>query len=466
MSSPTHCGAHCCGSRLSPFPELLASNDMPTDSQAADISSAIERARTDLISFQRSIEAFIQSHAAILAPIRRVPNEILAELFAHCVDVTKPLDPLAGDAWVISRVCRRWRAVALACPELWSHFAVSEKPMKHLQDFICIQLERVPHPAPLYIRFRDPYTPLADIMDLFLAVHDRWQDVAFFSHHNFTQFVEHACRIPFPRLRKLQLYSSVLKSLQKDETTFDIVDSFPALVEVLLELRYRHFPSQLHLPWSQLRRCTLWEARTSDVLRILALLPTSSSASVLGAEHDRFAAAPPSPTESQINSLELDYCHPLFNTNLFGVLRAPALKKLALNHGYQPACRPSKVLSFLGRSGCALEHLRVQGGVNSRASVLGFLAGVNELERLDVDGITDLPEVLEALGSGTGEVSLMVPNLKTLAVRATSALEGLDVLRLLESRNPTVRKVSFDRWKWEFPDSPEIGERLDVVILV
>ncbi|KAK0207282.1 hypothetical protein IW262DRAFT_1282243 [Armillaria fumosa] len=59
----------------------------------------------------------------ILSPSRRLPPELLTEIFLRCSSLcdrrSSPLDP-HGLPWTLSHVCRKWRAVAIATPELWS----------------------------------------------------------------------------------------------------------------------------------------------------------------------------------------------------------------------------------------------------------------------------------------------------------------------------------------------------------
>ncbi|KAJ7646532.1 hypothetical protein FB45DRAFT_711947, partial [Roridomyces roridus] len=55
----------------------------------------------------------------ILSPVRRLPNELLVEIFT--VMVRDGFDKKHFEhPWVPSRVCRRWSAVALGTPSLWS----------------------------------------------------------------------------------------------------------------------------------------------------------------------------------------------------------------------------------------------------------------------------------------------------------------------------------------------------------
>ncbi|KAK0462135.1 hypothetical protein IW261DRAFT_1614065 [Armillaria novae-zelandiae] len=63
----------------------------------------------------------------ILSPCRRLPNELLTNIFIHCSlrdRYRSPLDPRALH-WTLSHVCRKWREVAIGTPEIWSHIQLS-----------------------------------------------------------------------------------------------------------------------------------------------------------------------------------------------------------------------------------------------------------------------------------------------------------------------------------------------------
>ncbi|KAJ7739686.1 hypothetical protein DFH07DRAFT_892367, partial [Mycena maculata] len=64
-----------------------------------------------------------QQHKVFIAPIRRIPPELLAEVFMHSVDLearaahTHP-NPITPPL-ILGEICREWRAIALSTPRLW-----------------------------------------------------------------------------------------------------------------------------------------------------------------------------------------------------------------------------------------------------------------------------------------------------------------------------------------------------------
>ncbi|KAJ7627847.1 hypothetical protein DFH06DRAFT_1057715, partial [Mycena polygramma] len=94
------------------------------ETQVASLDEAVAsilRRRTDIL---RSVEA----HKVVFSPIRRVPPEILGEIFSsvvhatfHFGDISQVKPPVSRHApWLLTRVCRHWAAVALETPALWS----------------------------------------------------------------------------------------------------------------------------------------------------------------------------------------------------------------------------------------------------------------------------------------------------------------------------------------------------------
>jgi hypothetical protein len=83
------------------------------------------------LSLERSsLETSINSHVSLLSPIRRLPNELLSEIFLsreHDVLLSanttpsRPFTNLYDDSlWHILQVCAHWRSIALSTPKLWN----------------------------------------------------------------------------------------------------------------------------------------------------------------------------------------------------------------------------------------------------------------------------------------------------------------------------------------------------------
>ncbi|RDB16863.1 hypothetical protein Hypma_002500 [Hypsizygus marmoreus] len=88
-----------------------------------DDELALLQARAASIQEQRtSYLAKIQEYQTTIAPHRKLPVEMLGEVFSACCP--EPLHvPFQRDRtpWTLTRVCRQWRQVAFSTTGLWSH---------------------------------------------------------------------------------------------------------------------------------------------------------------------------------------------------------------------------------------------------------------------------------------------------------------------------------------------------------
>ncbi|KAK0491703.1 hypothetical protein EDD18DRAFT_1334584 [Armillaria luteobubalina] len=120
--------------------KLLQMNALPTPIERKSLEAALSEApdriaeldslilsTTSLLRYltnDRNQALENQANAKkILSPSRRLPTELLTDIFIRCSSLRdrsdSPLDPSAFP-WTLSHVCRKWREVAIATPELWS----------------------------------------------------------------------------------------------------------------------------------------------------------------------------------------------------------------------------------------------------------------------------------------------------------------------------------------------------------
>ncbi|KAF8191003.1 hypothetical protein K438DRAFT_1591745, partial [Mycena galopus ATCC 62051] len=74
----------------------------------------------------------------ILLPVERPPNEVLALIFKEAAESPLALRKIPVPL-TVSRVCQRWRAVALSSAELWTTIRISER---HRLNAATLFLER------------------------------------------------------------------------------------------------------------------------------------------------------------------------------------------------------------------------------------------------------------------------------------------------------------------------------------
>ncbi|KAF8965951.1 hypothetical protein BDZ97DRAFT_741370 [Flammula alnicola] len=139
-----------------PTPYLLCSNIPPSESEATLIYAVIAEAKAEeqrlsnllpdrpdsgsaswkMAAKHKIAQAakFIHAHEAIISPIRRMPPEILQEIFSFILEhstlehsIRNPYRRVTRDLpWTLSQVCQSWRATALSLPFLWNHLPTLE----------------------------------------------------------------------------------------------------------------------------------------------------------------------------------------------------------------------------------------------------------------------------------------------------------------------------------------------------
>lgn len=75
------------------------------------------------------VTTICRSKKPIPSPISRLPEEVLLLVFLHhtrSANITHQYDPLTWTAY--TRVCARWRAIALQCSRLWRYICLSVAP--------------------------------------------------------------------------------------------------------------------------------------------------------------------------------------------------------------------------------------------------------------------------------------------------------------------------------------------------
>ncbi|KAJ7623808.1 hypothetical protein FB45DRAFT_115733 [Roridomyces roridus] len=68
----------------------------------------------------------LQKNISITSPLRRMPPEVLAEVFFWTLpEEYKEPAKIDQSPWVLGHICSRWRTIALSIPFLWSKFYIA-----------------------------------------------------------------------------------------------------------------------------------------------------------------------------------------------------------------------------------------------------------------------------------------------------------------------------------------------------
>ncbi|KAF7299767.1 hypothetical protein HMN09_00982600 [Mycena chlorophos] len=109
-------------------------NYCPTDDELQQIKSLLVEARTRLARIEQERDALageIAAYEALISPIRRIPDDVLEEIFSACLPSDRNCAMSASDApLLLGRVCGRWRNVAFRTPSLWYSLHIAQPAVR------------------------------------------------------------------------------------------------------------------------------------------------------------------------------------------------------------------------------------------------------------------------------------------------------------------------------------------------
>jgi hypothetical protein len=120
------------------FVALLRNNNIPRESTIREVKESLKAPLIELqeieIEIQRlcelvetmkikreAIQKRIDDHNIILSSVRRLPLDVLHEIFFHCLPTHRnPIMSSSESPVLLTRICSSWRAIALSSPRIWS----------------------------------------------------------------------------------------------------------------------------------------------------------------------------------------------------------------------------------------------------------------------------------------------------------------------------------------------------------
>ncbi|KAK0215753.1 hypothetical protein IW262DRAFT_1465468 [Armillaria fumosa] len=296
----------------------------------------------------------LENHRSIYAPIRRLPRDVLIEIF-HLVYALSNLGrcaywalgarihdslDLSGPLWVLGRVCGLWRDTLHTSPASWARNVVLKSPFsEHAPEILQTYLEHTgDHPLNLIVTCDRPDVGTSKIMSLIVQSCYRWKNVCIFTHITHTHCLDSISHLPVLQTIKLDVLED-----HNFDYRLDMCLNAPQLCRVSLQSQGIR---QVRLPPS----ITHYSGCITGVedfqllsylpeLRICCLRPFWKSSVQLR-------------VEAPVIMAELRHLH-VECVDFVDFIAAPLLQHLAVS-GYterHSAC----ITSFLHRSGCHLE---------------------------------------------------------------------------------------------------------------
>ncbi|KAJ7771664.1 hypothetical protein B0H16DRAFT_1514261, partial [Mycena metata] len=471
----------------SPFQSIIALEEIPTPSETAAIreftrdtdaeiawrEQAIDRLLCEVAELRRCSE----QHEFIIAPIRRVPPEILAAIFLqlaaieaqnsrHSMDyslydglvekkyMARPL--LHRAPLIFGEVSRAWRKISLSTPRLWSSISLrcGNKELQTNSALCAAWLKRAGS-LPLSIRFSRPSIqeePIShgvtrnyqDLLETILPYSNRWRFV-------------HFENLPAP--------------------TYDIIDSLPLnSVPILESLSVEHLAGPRHTmlqdtPWAKLKiapkltHLSFAKIRAANIVvhRESPTFPFSQLTQIevgdcsadqcleilgqaLSAVACKFTVTETSAESSQhqpiihprLHTLKLDVYTNLHS--LWSHLTCSVLSTLSVDTNSQGSPFFQGFPDFIARSGSHIKDFTLSGSTLNDHQFMACLDDMPQLRHLEVsehnNGRQFTNHVWDSLTSAAGENSSLplIPHLESLELTGAQESSHKSMVRMLKSR--------------------------------
>ncbi|KAF7345579.1 F-box domain-containing protein [Mycena venus] len=400
---------------------LMTSNEVPLDSDVAIIESAISKTdaplaclndeiarlqfRLEQLKAERDcLSTYRTKNHAILSPVRRIPSEVLGEIFSWAMPLPEDVYrcrrfQIADSPWLLTHICRHWRAVSVSDPSLWSLITIYYDPgMNPSSSYSVPMLE----------------TQIARAQNLKIHLHGREGCDSQLQAEIFHCLSKHSSRWEelrltltsaiFPLLDNVQGRVPILRSLwiqwddEEIETaaeSVDFVETAPSLVDV--SIFSVSVPMSISLPVGHLTRYQLdgpWEMHRG----ILALGPNLVEARISVKYQDD-----PWLTEGEVIHLAALARLYVSQPEVLPYIRAPALQELALFFPYTDRLFiMPKLQTFLSRSSCTTLYRLCLSGCSDAETTIKILQNIPSITELRIilttpDLCTGVKELMDKL---------------------------------------------------------------------
>ncbi|KAJ7097004.1 hypothetical protein C8R43DRAFT_1114903 [Mycena crocata] len=425
-------------STLATTPQLKEINEQIVDDECTlrtvdKRKAALEACRAMLCREIAALRIPITLEAFRTAPIRRVPTDILLEIFdAALAEDVQPVG--TGDIPVLSQVCGQWREVACDHAVLWASFSCALLDV-NLDQLYLQRSKAMPLTVEVHAdRNHGPgtFSTQARIISL-LAKHAERLYSLQLTGNDWSSIQVQGLRGKLPRLEILQLPSQGISSGQ-----FELA---PRLHTLILQGSYTNEP----LPFSQIRSMHLqnsispWGLAHFDKITALTCTLTEMA----------YMSHPNTGSPLVLRNLvswAIDFGSALSTPpKFFDSYTAPALEELKIT-ALSPKSNSMNIGGFVQRSRCSLKMLVLRASSVRIAEVLQIFECSPEAETFEVE---DGPEpsnvtnrLFQALTVGMSAASVLLPRLVHLRVDGSYMYEDAKLLEMLESRTKAALAVS------------------------
>ncbi|KAJ7614682.1 hypothetical protein DFH06DRAFT_1063136 [Mycena polygramma] len=325
---------------------------------------------------------------AAIAPIRKIPTELLAEIFlqVHHSEMQARtrmygrMSLIRHPVHTLSQVCAHWRRVAHTTPRLWTEHMEAFLEKTPTAKYIARMeewLERsAPLPVPITLRCWGTGAEVGPLMDVFFTAAHRWSSAEFS-----LDSLSALSHIPVDSLRSLEKLSLI----STDVHNFAKVQAFLA-ARLLRDVRLvTGCTAELLIPWSQLTTIDVTDPLPWDCLNTLV-----QCTSIVTARFETHAwpvpldlSERPITTLGQLEDLSVQFSDFPFIAPFFERLALPSLQKLRLEL-HQNIMWPSQEFTRFQLGSPDIEKLTIHNSDMTATDLITVLQHASSLVELCV----------------------------------------------------------------------------------
>ncbi|KAF7985150.1 hypothetical protein HWV62_7716 [Athelia sp. TMB] len=275
---------------ISPSPSLLGTNHAATEKETGDIKTILLDVHRDLRTLDDALKdlqdiqdqlskkrqellAFSTEHRSAISPMRRMPAELLAEIFRHMTTITSVNDynrvSAIQEATLPTHICRRWRDIAISIPALWSNISVRIARRDNLPSLTRAQtwISRTagyPLSVQLVWLSQAPDKDWVSLLDIIIPHAARWRSLKIDIASDRREHHLSAIRHNIPMLDTVHI--------SQMSEWLDIFELAPQLRRATFNINTAALP-KLRLPWAQLTYCRPGRLSVAACLGMLQRCP-------------------------------------------------------------------------------------------------------------------------------------------------------------------------------------------------
>ncbi|KAG2135379.1 uncharacterized protein EDB93DRAFT_826507 [Suillus bovinus] len=427
------------------------------------IKEELDRARAEVLRLEAKHNAtmeMVQKLEALRSPVRRMPIEIMTQIFEQCVqdEESQEPDPLRAPL-LLCQVCGAWRDLMFSLPCLWKTLKVGfpsatpnwENVMQSRIMSMHVWISRakaLPISLTLQHASSSPITwgALMSLDKEILTLGCRIEELCLRFSPLALSFLLTFTQSPLPHLRRLELHNSNPFPSNDNPAPLFLHDA-PNLRS--LSIAWGSLDTaQFCVPWSQLTELSLqydaspyWNPVHNDYLITLRECPNLKCCSIgigmttLDADTDMAVTLP------NLESMKVRlFCQTLYTRQFFDALHAPKLRTFEFQNvslAMGSFASQMEPLPFISRSAETLENLSFDTINISDVDMLSCLSQLHRLKHLRfLPGPLQLNHNLvdSLILSGASQGTSVCPRLESLSLKCSKRVSTDKVTELVESR--------------------------------